>query len=114
MSFKNKLLLCIGVPSLAFVLAIALLAWTVQRSQQEYRHHIEIYNAQENLLRDMYTQGLQMGQALRNIVLGILGGFVGSILFGLIGLSPTGIVGEIPVSVVGACDCIWIGRKLFK
>ncbi len=69
MSFKNKLLLCIGVPSLAFVLAIALLAWTVQRSQQEYRHHIEIYNAQENLLRDMYTQGLQMGQALRNIVL---------------------------------------------
>ena len=51
---------------------------------------------------------------LRNIVLGILGGFVGSILFGLIGLSATGIVGEILVSVVGACVCIWIGRKLFK
>ena len=51
---------------------------------------------------------------VRNIVLGILGGFVGSIVFGLIGLSATGIVGEILVSVVGACICIWIGRKLFN
>ena len=52
--------------------------------------------------------------AVRNIVLGILGGFVGSILFSLIGLSATGLVGEILVSVVGACVCIWIGRKLFQ
>ena len=49
-----------------------------------------------------------------NIVLGILGGFVGSILFSLIGLSATGLVGEILVSVVGASVCIWIGRKLFQ
>ena len=64
-----------------------------------------------------YIAGRIMGSetsTLRNIVLGILGGFVGSILFGLIGLSATGIVGEILVSVVGACVCIWIGRKLFK
>ena len=61
-----------------------------------------------------YIAGRIMGSetsTLRNIVLGILGGFVGSILFGL---SATGIVGEILVSVVGACVCIWIGRKLFK
>ena len=37
--------------------------------------------------------------ALRNIVLGILGSFVGGILFGLVGLSATGLVGEIIVSV---------------
>ena len=64
-----------------------------------------------------YIAGRIMGSetsTLRNIVLGILGGFVGSILFGLIGLSATGIVGEILVSVVGACVCIWVGRKLFK
>ena len=52
--------------------------------------------------------------ALRNIVLGILGSFVGGILFGLVGLSATGLVGEIIVSVIGACVCIWAGRKLFK
>lgn len=45
--------------------------------------------------------------ALRNIVLGILGSFVGGILFGLVGLSATGLVGEIIVSVIGACVCIW-------
>ena len=52
---------------------------------------------------------------VRNIVLGILGGFVGSIVFGLIGLSATGIVGwrsSFPLWV--ACICIWIGRKLFN
>ena len=51
-----------------------------------------------------YIAGRIMGSetsTVRNIVLGILGGFVGSIVFGLIGLSATGIVGEILVSVVG-------------
>ena len=57
---------------------------------------------------------LQCDSALRNIVLGILGSFVGGILFGLVGLSATGLVGEIIVSVIGACVCIWAGRKLFK
>ena len=62
-----------------------------------------------------YIAGRIMGSetsALRNIVLGILGSFVGGILFGLVGLSATGLVGEIIVSVIGACVCIWAGRKL--
>ena len=64
-----------------------------------------------------YIAGRIMGSETstgRNIVLGILGGFVGNLLFGLIGLSATGIIGNIIVSVVGACVCIWIGRKLFN
>lgn len=69
MSFKNKLLLCVGVPAFAFLLAIVLLGWTVQQSQREYKHYIEVHHAQEILLKDMYAQGLQMGQALRNIIL---------------------------------------------
>lgn len=69
MSFKNKLLLCVGAPALAFVLAIILLGWTVQQSQREYKHYIEVQHAQEILLKDMYAQGLQIGQALRNIIL---------------------------------------------
>lgn len=51
---------------------------------------------------------------LRNIVLGIVGGFVGSLLFGLVGLGSTSIVGDVLVSVAGACVCIWVGRKLFS
>ena len=52
-----------------------------------------------------YIAGRIMGSetsTLRNIVLGILGGFVGSILFGLIGLSATGIVGDPRVR----CGCL--------
>ena len=69
MSFKNKLLLCVGAPALAFVLALGLLGWTMQRSQAEFTRYIEVDQAIEVALRDMYAQGLQMGQALRNIVL---------------------------------------------
>ena len=64
-----------------------------------------------------YIAGRIMGSetsALRNIVLGNLGSFVGCIPFGHVGLSATGLVGEIIVSVIGACVCIWAGRKLFK
>ena len=64
-----------------------------------------------------YVAGRFMGTETslgRNILMGILGSFVGGILFGLVGLSATGLVGEIIVSVIGACVCIWAGRKLFK
>ena len=54
-----------------------------------------------------YIAGRIMGSetsALRNIVLGILGSFVGGILFGLVGLSATGLVE--PVSASGpAASC---------
>lgn len=49
----------------------------------------------------------------RNIVLGVLGGFVGNLVFGLVGLTATGFIGDIIVSIVGACICIWLGRKMF-
>ena len=65
-----------------------------------------------------YVAGRLMGtypaSTLHNIVLGMLGGFVGSFLLGLIGLRATGFVGDFVVSVVGACACIWIARKLAR
>lgn len=64
-----------------------------------------------------YAAGRIMGSetsAVRNISLGILGGFVGDLLFSLIGLGATDLIGDILVSIVGACVCIWVGRKLFK
>ena len=43
----------------------------------------------------------------RNIVLGILGSFVGEFLFGLISIS------SFVISVLGACVCIWVDNRLF-
>ena len=53
------------------------------------------------------------GGLLRNIIIGVIGSFVGSFVFGLIGLSAHGFIGGLIVSVVGACLFIWLGRKLF-
>lgn len=51
---------------------------------------------------------------IKNILLGVGGGFVGGLVFKLIGFKATNLIGSIIVSVVGACICIWVGRKLFK
>ena len=51
---------------------------------------------------------------MHNILLGILGSFVGGLVFSLLGLSATGFLGEVIVSIVGACICIWIARKIAK
>ena len=65
-----------------------------------------------------YVAGRLMGtypaSTLHNIVLGMLGGCVGSFLLGLIGLRATGFVGDFVVSVAGACVCIWVARKLAR
>ena len=53
------------------------------------------------------------GTLVRDIVLGIIGGFIGSALFGLIGVSFAGYFGTILESVVGACLLIFIVNKLF-
>ena len=50
---------------------------------------------------------------IKNILLGLGGGFVGGLVFNLIGLSANGLIGSLIVSVVGACICIWLGRKIF-
>ena len=51
------------------------------------------------------------GSMLRNIILGLLGGVVGSIVLGLIGISGSGIIGGTLVSIVGACILIWLSQK---
>ncbi len=54
------------------------------------------------------------GSLIKNIVLGVVGGFVGSLLFDLVGLSFGGYLGTIFVSVIGACIVIFVVNKLFK
>ena len=53
------------------------------------------------------------GGLLRNIVVGVIGSFVGSFVFGLLGFYAYGFFANLLVSVVGACLFIWLDRKLF-
>ena len=50
---------------------------------------------------------------VKNIILGVIGGSVGSIVFKMLGISTNGRIGSLVTAVVGACICIWIGKKLF-
>lgn len=47
-----------------------------------------------------------------NIILGLVGGVVGSLVFGLLGLNDTNIIGRIIIDVVGAIIVIYIYKKL--
>lgn len=54
------------------------------------------------------------GGLLRNIVIGVIGSFVGSAVFGLLGFYAYGWFADLVVGVAGACLFIWLGRKLFR
>ena len=54
------------------------------------------------------------GTVLRNMVVGVIGSFVGSFVFGLLGFYAYGFFANLLVDVAGACLFIWIGRKLFR
>jgi len=51
---------------------------------------------------------------LRNIILGIIGGFVGELIFNLLGITFSNYLGTILVSVVGACLVIFVVKLITK
>lgn len=53
------------------------------------------------------------GSLLRNIIIGIIGSFVGAGIAGLFGIS-SGWFGSLLIAIGGACLCIFVGRKLFS
>ena len=64
-----------------------------------------------------YLAGRFMGTETslgRNILMGVLGSFVGEFLFGLLGIHASGSFSSFAISVIGACICIWIGQKISK
>jgi uncharacterized membrane protein YeaQ/YmgE (transglycosylase-associated protein family) len=54
------------------------------------------------------------GGLLRNIIIGVVGSFVGSLVFSFLGFYAHGLFAELVVGVVGACLFIWIGRKVLR
>ncbi|MBQ5412197.1 MAG: GlsB/YeaQ/YmgE family stress response membrane protein [Oscillospiraceae bacterium] len=50
---------------------------------------------------------------IRNVILGLAGGFVGGLIGNLLGVGGGWVTGVI-LSIAGACLVVWIARKFFK
>lgn len=64
-----------------------------------------------------YLAGMFMGMKnpwYVNIILGLLGGIVGSAVFRLVGLRSSAPLGEIIIDIVGACIVILIYKQIKK
>jgi uncharacterized membrane protein YeaQ/YmgE (transglycosylase-associated protein family) len=57
------------------------------------------------------TKGSGYG-VVGDIVIGVLGAFVGGFLFRLIGMSAYGTIGSIVVATIGAVVLVWVVRAL--
>ena len=69
MRFTTRLILCTAAPALLFVLALVTSGWALVRTQNDFNRYIGTEQAVVAGLTELYAQGLQGGQALRNIVL---------------------------------------------
>ena len=69
MKFSSKLLLCAVVPAVLFIIGLAGSIGGLVHTKNEFNRYIETEQRISTGLTEMYAQGLQMGQALRNIVL---------------------------------------------
>jgi len=54
------------------------------------------------------------GGLIRNIILGVCGGVVGTLLFEIVGLGANSMIGGIIISVIGACLLVFLVNKFVK
>jgi len=69
MRFTTRLSFFTAVPAFLFALALAASIWGLLRTQDDFNRYIHTDQALASGLSELYAQGLQGGQALRNIVL---------------------------------------------
>ena len=69
MNFNQRLTLAFVAPALLFVAGLFASIWSLVQTQHEFDRYLATEQAVANGVREMYAQGLQMGQALRNVVL---------------------------------------------
>lgn len=69
MKFSTKLLLCALVPAALFIVGLAGSIGGLVYTKNQFGRYIQTEQRISAGLNEMYAQGLQMGQALRNIVL---------------------------------------------
>ena len=53
------------------------------------------------------------GGIIRNIIIGLIGGALGSAPIGILGFSAQGTIAGVIVAEAGSCLLIWLVRKLF-
>jgi methyl-accepting chemotaxis protein len=68
-NFNRRLILCAIAPASLFLVALAFSLWGLISTQNKFDHYISTEQATADSVNEMYAQGLQMGQALRNVVL---------------------------------------------
>lgn len=54
------------------------------------------------------------GGLVRNIIIGVLGSYLGSVLADAVNISPTGQLSQLAFSIAGACVLLVGGKALFK
>ncbi len=69
MKFSTKLLLCALLPAALFTTGLAISVGALNHVKDRFSGYIKTEQRVSSGLMEMYAQGLQMGQALRNIVL---------------------------------------------
>ena len=69
MTFNQRIGLCFAAPLALFVLALGTALYGLADAGRDFRRYFERHHVLSESVADLYAQGLQMGQALRNIVL---------------------------------------------
>lgn len=69
MRFSSRLIFCTAAPAVLFVLALLSSLWGLARTQSDFDAYLSSDQAVVTQLQELYAQGLQSGQAVRNIVL---------------------------------------------
>jgi hypothetical protein len=69
MKLRTRMILFCVLPASLFVLALAVSLWSQTTSKASLDHYLANEARRAELLTELLAQGLQMGQALRNIVL---------------------------------------------
>ena len=69
MRFSSRLIFCTAAPAVLFVLALMSSHWGLIRTQSDFDDYLSSSQATVTQLQELYAQGLQSGQAVRNIVL---------------------------------------------
>ena len=69
MKFSTRLFLCFAIPTVMFIAGLSNSIWGLMRTQNQFDNYIRTEQSIRSGLSEMYAQGLQMGQALRNMVL---------------------------------------------
>ena len=68
-SIRTKLMISTGLATILVLAALILALLSIQKITREFVKFVEIDQAQLQAYNDLYAQGLQSGQALRNIIL---------------------------------------------